>query len=43
IRTHVQQVLRKLGVHSRGKVARAAAAAGLVDVAALTSVRRPRR
>jgi DNA-binding NarL/FixJ family response regulator len=37
VRTHVQQVLRKLGVHGRGKVARAAAAAGLVDVAALTS------
>jgi DNA-binding NarL/FixJ family response regulator len=36
IRTHVQQVLRKLGVHGRGKVARAAAAAGLVDVTALT-------
>lgn len=31
IRTHVQQVLRKLGVHGRGKIARAAAAAGLVD------------
>lgn len=37
IRTHVQQVLRKLGVHGRGKVARAAAAAGLVDVATLSS------
>jgi DNA-binding NarL/FixJ family response regulator len=32
VRTHVQQVLRKLGVHDRGKIARAAAAAGLVDV-----------
>lgn len=32
IRTHVQQVLRKLGVHGRGKLARAAADAGLVDV-----------
>ncbi len=31
IRTHVQQVLRKLGVHGRGKIARAATAAGLVD------------
>jgi DNA-binding NarL/FixJ family response regulator len=37
VRTHVQQVLRKLGVHGRGKVARAAAAAGLVDVTALTT------
>jgi DNA-binding NarL/FixJ family response regulator len=36
VRTHVQQVLRKLGVHARGKVARAAANAGLVDVAALS-------
>jgi hypothetical protein len=27
-------VLRKLGVHGRGKIARAAAAAGLVDVTA---------
>jgi DNA-binding NarL/FixJ family response regulator len=32
VRTHVQQVLRKLGVHDRGKIARAAATAGLVDV-----------
>ncbi len=32
IRTHVQQVLRKLDVHGRGKLARAAADAGLVDV-----------
>jgi DNA-binding NarL/FixJ family response regulator len=32
IRTHVQQVLRKLGVHGRGKLARAGADAGLVDV-----------
>jgi DNA-binding NarL/FixJ family response regulator len=39
IRTHVQQVLRKLGVHNRGKLARAAAAAGLVDVATLSSGR----
>jgi len=31
IRTHVQQVLRKLGVHGRVKLARAAIAAGLVD------------
>jgi DNA-binding NarL/FixJ family response regulator len=37
IRTHVQQVLRKLGVHGRGKIARAAAEAGLVDTAALGS------
>lgn len=37
IRTHVQQVLRKLGVHGRGKIARAAGAAGLVDVATLSS------
>jgi DNA-binding NarL/FixJ family response regulator len=36
VRTHVQQVLRKLGVHGRGKVARAAVEAGLVDIAALT-------
>ena len=36
VRTHVQQVLRKLGVHARGKLARAAAGAGLVDVAGLT-------
>lgn len=36
VRTHVQQVLRKLGVHGRGKLARAAAAAGLLDVMALT-------
>jgi DNA-binding NarL/FixJ family response regulator len=35
IRTHVQQVLRKLGVHGRGKIARAAAEAGLVDTATL--------
>ena len=35
VRTHVQQVLRKLGVHGRGKIARAAAAAGLVDVSDL--------
>ncbi|TDO48911.1 DNA-binding NarL/FixJ family response regulator [Kribbella sp. VKM Ac-2571] len=32
VRTHVQQLLRKLGVHGRGKLARAAADAGLVDV-----------
>ena len=32
VRTHVQQVLRKLGVHGRGKIAGAAATAGLVDV-----------
>jgi DNA-binding NarL/FixJ family response regulator len=37
VRTHVQQVLRKLGVHGRGKVARAAVEAGLVDLAALTT------
>jgi DNA-binding NarL/FixJ family response regulator len=37
IRTHVQQVLRKLGVHGRGKLARAAADAGLVDVNELTA------
>lgn len=36
IRTHVQQVLRKLGVHGRGKIARAAAAAGLVDSTTLS-------
>jgi DNA-binding NarL/FixJ family response regulator len=35
VRTHVQQVLRKLGVHGRGKVARAAVEAGLVDIEAL--------
>jgi DNA-binding NarL/FixJ family response regulator len=35
VRTHVQQVLRKLGVHGRGKVARAAVEAGLVDMEAL--------
>jgi DNA-binding NarL/FixJ family response regulator len=40
IRTHVQQVLRKLGVHGRGKVARAAAAAGLVDVTGMTGSER---
>jgi DNA-binding NarL/FixJ family response regulator len=39
IRTHVQQVLRKLGVHGRGKVARAAATAGLVDVSELAEGR----
>lgn len=39
IRTHVQQVLRKLGVHGRGKVARAAATAGLVDVTELAEGR----
>jgi DNA-binding NarL/FixJ family response regulator len=43
IRTHVQQVLRKLDVHGRGKLARAAAAAGLIDVAALTSSEVPHR
>jgi len=32
VRTHIQQILRKLGVHGRGKIARAAATAGLVDV-----------
>ncbi|GAA2805896.1 helix-turn-helix transcriptional regulator [Kribbella solani] len=32
VRTHVQQVLRKLGVHGRGKIAGAAAAAGLGEV-----------
>ncbi|HZX05001.1 response regulator transcription factor [Kribbella sp.] len=37
VRTHVQQVLRKLGVHARGKIARAAAAAGLVDVQELVA------
>jgi DNA-binding NarL/FixJ family response regulator len=37
VRTHVQQILRKLGVHGRGKIARAAEAAGLVDAAALSS------
>ena len=37
IRTHVQQVLRKLGVHGRGKLARAAADAGLVDVRELAA------
>ena len=36
VRTHVQQVLRKLGVHGRGKLAGAAAAAGLLDMTALT-------
>jgi DNA-binding NarL/FixJ family response regulator len=41
VRTHVQQVLRKLGVHGRGKVARAAAEAGLIDVAALTGPQHP--
>jgi DNA-binding NarL/FixJ family response regulator len=35
VRTHVQQVLRKLGVHGRGKVARAAVEAGLVDIETL--------
>ena len=40
VRTHVQQVLRKLGVHGRGKIARAAAAAGLVDVRELTRDRK---
>jgi DNA-binding NarL/FixJ family response regulator len=35
IRTHVQNVLRKLGVHGRGKVARAGVEAGLVDPATL--------
>jgi DNA-binding NarL/FixJ family response regulator len=39
VRTHVQQVLRKLGVHGRGKIARAAAAAGLVDVTAPATAR----
>ena len=39
VRTHVQQVLRKLGVHGRGKVARAAATAGLVDVSELAEGR----
>lgn len=39
VRTHVQQVLRKLGVHARGKLARAAAAAGIVDVNALSEGR----
>ncbi|HEY3509411.1 response regulator transcription factor [Kribbella sp. NPDC051137] len=37
VRTHVQQVLRKLGVHARGKIARAAASAGLVDVQELAA------
>ncbi|GAA1137474.1 response regulator transcription factor [Kribbella jejuensis] len=37
IRTHVQQVLRKLRVHGRGKLARAAADAGLVDVRELAA------
>ncbi|TDW95450.1 MULTISPECIES: response regulator transcription factor [Kribbella] len=37
IRTHVQQVLRKLDVHGRGKLARAAVAAGLVDVGELAT------
>jgi DNA-binding NarL/FixJ family response regulator len=37
VRTHVQQILRKLGVHGRGKIARAAEAAGLVDAATLSS------
>jgi DNA-binding NarL/FixJ family response regulator len=36
IRTHVQQILRKLDVHGRGKIARAALTAGLVDADALT-------
>ena len=36
VRTHVQQVLRKLGVHARGKVARAAASAGLAELAGLS-------
>jgi DNA-binding NarL/FixJ family response regulator len=36
IRTHVQQILRKLGVHGRGKIARAAAAAGLLDAVTLS-------
>jgi DNA-binding NarL/FixJ family response regulator len=42
IRTHVQQVLRKLGVHGRGKIARAAAASGLVDVATLSGNEGPK-
>jgi DNA-binding NarL/FixJ family response regulator len=43
IRTHVQQILRKLGVHGRGKIARVAAAAGLLDaVTSPTAERRPR-
>ncbi|GAA3121714.1 DNA-binding NarL/FixJ family response regulator [Kribbella aluminosa] len=37
VRTHVQQVLRKLGVHARGKIAHAAASAGLVDVQELVA------
>jgi DNA-binding NarL/FixJ family response regulator len=37
IRTHVQQILRKLGVHGRGKIARAAAAAGLLDAGTSSS------
>jgi len=39
VRTHVQQVLRKLQIHGRGKIANAAAAAGLVDVAELAGSR----
>jgi DNA-binding NarL/FixJ family response regulator len=41
IRTHVQQILRKLDVHSRGKIARAAATAGLLDAATLSSAESP--
>jgi DNA-binding NarL/FixJ family response regulator len=43
IRTHVQQILRKLGVHGRGKIARAAEAAGLLDAHTLSGADGRRR